>query len=116
MNSRKLTKYVILIFTILLADIIKEIILHYIGFHKNFRHPYTSVAMGMGIIVLVFYPLFLLMETIMEKIAESYIQNTKKIVGSNLKGLIIALFVGLGALYFVYLKVWFNVNIFKVLF
>ena len=116
MNTRKLTKYVILVFTILLADIIKEIILHYIGFHKNFRHPYTSVALGMGIIVLVFYPLFLLMETIMEKIAESYIHNTKKIAGGSMKGLIIALFLGLGVLYFVYLKVWFNLNIFAVLF
>lgn len=115
MNSRKLSKYVILIFTILLADIIKEIILHYIGFHRNFRHPYTSVALGMGIIVLVFYPLFLLMEKITEKIAESYISNTQKIAGGNMKGLFIALVLGLGILYFVYLKVWFNINIFNKL-
>ena len=54
MNSRKLTRYVILIFTILLADIIKEIVLHYIGIEKNHHRPYLSAAVGMGIIVLYF--------------------------------------------------------------
>ncbi len=115
MHSRTLTKYVILAFTILLADIIKEIIMHYIGLDKNHRHPYTSVAIGMGVIVLIFYPLFLVMEKLLERVAQSYITNTKKITGGSIKGLLIALVVGLTIMYFVYLKVWFNINIFSVL-
>ncbi len=116
MNSRKLTRYVILIFTILLADIIKEIILHLIGLEKDSRHPYRSAAIGMGIIVAVFYPMFTLMEKVLERLTESYVKTTKGVAGGKLKGLTIAFIFGIAGLYIAYLKVWFNLNIFSKIF
>jgi hypothetical protein len=115
MNSRKITKYVVLIFTILLADIIKEIVLHLIGLERDHRSPYLSAAIGMGVIVLVFYPMFTIMEKILESITHSYVTKTKNVTGGSYKGLIVAFILGVAVLYFAYLKVWFNINIFAKL-
>ncbi len=116
MNSRKLTRYVILIFTILMADVIKEIVLHMIGLEKDVHHPYSSAAIGMGVIVVVFYPMFTIMEKVLEYITEHYVKATKGVAGGSIKGLVVAFVLGIGILYFVYLKVWFNLNIFSRLF
>ncbi len=116
MNTRKLTRYVILIFTILLADIIKEIVLHLIGLEKNHHHPYTSAAIGMGVIVAVFYPMFTFMEKILEYLTESYVKSAKNVTGGSFKGLMVAFVLGIAILYIAYLKVWFNINIFGKLF
>lgn len=116
MTSRKLTRYVILIFTILMADIIKEIILHIIGLEKDRRHPYLSTAIGMGVIVAIFYPMFTVMEKVLEILSEHYVKATKGVSGGNLKGLTIAFIVGIAVLYVAYLKVWFNLNIFGKIF
>ena len=116
MNARKLTRYVILIFTILLADIIKELVLHLIGLEKDAHHPYSSTLIGMGIIVAVFYPMFTIMEKALEYITESYVKTTKGATGGSIKGLMIAFSVGFLVLYSAYLKVWFNINVWDKLF
>ena len=113
MNSRKLTRYVILIFTILLADIIKELVLHLIGLEKDARHPYSSALISMGIIVAVFYPMFTIMEKALEYLTESYVRTAKGVGGGSIKGLMTAFLIGFIVLYIAYLKVWFNINVFS---
>ncbi len=112
MNSRKIAKYITLAFTILLADVIKEIILHKIGWKKDFAHPYKSTLVGMLVTVAIYYPVFSILDSIIEKFIELFISNTKKSTGGGLMGLTIAVAVGTGVLFLVYLKMWFKKSIF----
>jgi hypothetical protein len=112
MNSRKIAKYITLAFTILLADIIKELILHKMGWKKDFSHPYKSTLVGMAVTVAIYYPVFTLLESLIEKFVEFYLSKTKKSAGGGFVGLLVAVLLGIGILFALYLKLWFKKSLF----
>lgn len=112
MDTKKIAKYVTLAFTILLADIIKELILHKIGWKKDFAHPYKSTLIGMAVTVAIYYPVFTLLEQLIEKFVEFYLSNTKKTTGGGFIGLSVAVLIGIFILFVLYLKLWFKKSIF----
>ncbi len=116
MGSRRLTKIIILVFTILFADVVKELALHFMHIEKNSTSPFRTVAIGMIIILVVFYPIFSIMDVVMEKMVSGYVRGTKKVAGGSLKGLIIAFVIGFAIIYCVYLYAWFDIVIWKARF
>lgn len=116
MESRRLTKIIILVFTILFADVVKELALNFMHIEKNSTTPLRSVAIGMIIILAIFYPIFTIMDVVLEKIVGSYVRGAKRIAGGSLKGLIIAFVIGLAIIYCVYLYAWFGIVIWKARF
>ncbi|HTF80064.1 MAG TPA: hypothetical protein VL947_00010 [Cytophagales bacterium] len=112
MNSRKTAKYITLAFTLLLADLIKEYVLHRVGWKKDFVHPYKSTLVGMLITVAVYYPVFTILDQLVEKFVEVYLSNARKRAGGGLVGLTLAVLIGTGVLFVFYLKLWFKKSIF----
>lgn len=112
MKNRQIAKYVTLAFTILLADLIKEFVLHKTGWKKDFTHPYKSTLLGMLITVAVYYPVFTILEYFVEKFVEFYLSKTKKTVGGGFIGLLFAVAIGIGILFVFYLKLWFKKSLF----
>lgn len=112
MNSKKIAKYITVAFTILLADLIKEFILHKIGYKRDAHHPYKSTLLSMLITVAVYYPVFTILDQIVEKAVEVYLSNARKKAGGGILGLLVAVLIGVGILFVFYLKLWFKKSIF----
>jgi hypothetical protein len=111
MNSKKIAKYFSLAFTILLADVVKELVLHKIGWRKDFHHPYKSTLVGMAITVMVYYPVFTFLDYLVGEAVNYYLSKTKKTAGGGFVGLAVALGIGVCILFVIYLKIWFKINI-----
>jgi len=111
MNIRKSAKYISIGFTILLADVIKELILHKIGWKKDFAHPYKSTLIGMLVTVAIYYPAFSILEEWIEKGIGFYMSKTKKSAGGGVGGLMVAFAIGVAILFVVYVKLWFNKSV-----
>ena len=67
MLVRKLTKVAIFAITVLSATLLYEYILTQIPNFKDPKHPYQATAMGMLVVVIVFYPAFTLLENVFKK-------------------------------------------------
>ena len=111
MDSRKVTKYLILVITILVAQLLSAMVLNYIPSVKNAHRPYYSTAMGMLITVVVYTPLLSLMQAIIESMAATYVKKTKKVAGGSVQGLILATCIAVGILYCFYLYVWYKIDV-----
>ncbi len=108
--DRKFNKYLILILTVLIADLVSEFIMHKLSYSKDAHHPYYSTMIGMLVTVAVFAPLLAIMDAIVGNLADAYVKKTKKAAGGSVQGFVIATIVGLGILYCLYLKVWFGID------
>jgi len=63
----------------------------------------------MGVIVVIFYPLFTKMEEWVKKISTRFIRTGKSVAGKYL-GLFLAFFVAMLILFYFYAKMWYNIN------
>jgi hypothetical protein len=111
MDSRKITKYLILVITILVAELLSSVVLNYVHFSKNAHRPYYSTALGMLITVIVYTPLLSLMQAIIESMAATYVKKTKKVAGGSIQGVLLASCLAIGILYCFYLYVWYKIDV-----
>ncbi len=105
---RHLTKALIFILTILMAELAIEFIKHHLKIKTGVRDPYMRTLIGMGIIVGIFYPVFKLTEYIVELITENFVEHAKEKSGNAFLGILIAFVIGFGALFVLYLKEWYG--------
>jgi hypothetical protein len=115
MNSRNVTKFCVFILTIFVAEIASAIAKRYIQIHTGHKDPYVLTAIQMGIIIAIYYPVFTFINKIAENISKHFIRKTKQATGSSSLGLIIAFLSGLGIIYVVFLKMWYNIALWEVL-
>lgn len=111
MSSRKLTTLVILSLTILTADLLSEIIVHWLGHYLKTTNPYKATALHMFVSVCVFYPAFSLMEEMVKGMTKSYVGKSKQMAGGGFYGLLVVFVLALLVLFGCYLKVKFGINL-----
>lgn len=116
MDNRRITKFIILVFTILFADVVKELVLHFFNITKNPNQPLRSVAIGMIVSIAVFYPIFTAMDVVLEKMVSSYVRGTKRVAGGSNKGLFVSFIIGVAILFALYLYAWFDIKFWNLLF
>ena len=116
MNNRKFTTWVIFCLTVLAADLLAEIAIHWIGRYTHSNNPYKSAAIGMAVAIIVFFPAFQLIDMIVKKSAKKYVSKTRQAAGGGFYGLLSAFVIGLLVLYGFYLKVKFGINLLDKLF
>lgn len=116
MSNRRLSTLVILCLTILSADLLSEVIVHWSARWLHTTNPYKTTAIEMASKVVVFYPAFQLMEEVVKRMTGKYVGKTKSAAGGGFLGLLIAFLVALGLLFGFYLKVEHNINLFNRLF
>ena len=112
---KHLFKYSVFVITILTANLLTNVFSDYLVDYKNNYKPLTFTLVAMGIIVVVFYPLFSKMEDWVNSLSKHMIKSGKSFGGKYL-GLFLIFFTSLFILMFFYAHMWYHINIVKLIF
>lgn len=112
---RHLFRFAVTTLTILTANLITTAISDYvIGYKNNFK-PLIFTLLSMGIIVVVFYPLFMKVNGWVNGLSVRIIRSGRSLAGKYM-GLFLAFVTALLILTFFYARMWYGINIFKIIF
>lgn len=111
---RYLFRFVVMTITILSANLITNAISNYMVSYKNSYKPFIFTFIGMAIIVVVFYPLFIKLESWVKHFSIKFIKSGKSAAGKYL-GLLMAFFAALMVLFYFYSKMWYHIDFLQVL-
>lgn len=101
--------------TILTANLLTTAISDYMVSFKNTTKPLVFTFIGMLIIVVVFYPLFMKLEGWVERISVRMVRSGRSLAGKYL-GLSLTLAGGILVLFYFYARMWYHVDFLRVLF
>jgi uncharacterized membrane protein YedE/YeeE len=87
----------------------------YIDEYYKGRDRFKNVALGMFVMVAVYYPMTTFLESYFQKISKKMISKSKKIANSNALGMFIGFSIAIFVLFLCYAKVWYNWNVIKTL-
>jgi hypothetical protein len=107
-------RFVVTTVTILTANLLTTAISDYMISYKNHVKPVTFTLIAMGIIVVVFYPLFTKMEDWVKALSLKLIKSGKSLAGKYL-GLTMAFLATLAVLCYFYAKAWYHIDLAKAL-
>jgi len=82
--------------------------------YKNMTRPLKFTAIGMLVLVAVFYPVFEYLEKQIEQITKTLIKRGKNAFGTKL-GFILVFSAILLALFSIYANLWFDINVPRML-
>jgi hypothetical protein len=100
--------------TILTANLLTTALSNYLVTFKNNVRPLTFTIIGMGITVIIFYPLFAKLEEWVRSLSVKVIKKGKSMAGRYL-GLALAFVVSLMVLSYFYTRMWYHIDILKIL-
>ena len=107
-------RFVVMTLTILTANLITIAINNYMVSYKYHYKPLVFTFLGMAIIVVVFYPLFIKLESWVKDISVNVVKSGKSVAGKYL-GLVLVFLLGLLVLSYFYARMWYNINLLHVL-
>jgi len=107
-------RFVVTTLTILTATLITNIISDFMVSYKNHYKPVTFTFLGMGIIVVIFYPLFTKLNDWVRDISIKAIKSGNSVAGKYF-GLFLTFLVGLLVLFYFYARIWYHIDFIKVL-
>jgi hypothetical protein len=110
-----LFRFFVITLTILTANLLTNAISNFLTTYRHHMRPVAFTFIGMGVIVLIFYPLFTKLEEWVKKISTKFIK-TGKSVGGKYIGLFSAFLVAIIVLFYFYAKMWYNIDFLNVLF
>lgn len=111
---RFLFRFVVATLTILTANLVTTAISDYMVSYKYTARPVVFTFAAMGIIVLIFYPLFMKLEEWVTGISVKFVKSGKSMAGKYL-GLLITFITGILILAYFYAKMWYHIDLFKIL-
>ncbi|MBC7389120.1 MAG: hypothetical protein H7329_07920 [Opitutaceae bacterium] len=111
MNQKKITDLFILCLTILLANILVEVITNWAGRYLKTENIFKTNAISMAVTVIVYYPAFKALNEFLKSSTKKYIVNTKKVAGGGFIGIMLAFIIALVLLFFINLKVRYDIDI-----
>ena len=107
-------RFVVTTLTILTANLLTQAISDYLISYKSHMRPVTFTLIAMGIIVIVFYPLFAKMEDWVKSLSMKVVKSGKSFAGKYL-GLFLAFLAALSVLTYFYAKEWYHIDLAKAL-
>jgi len=108
-------RFVVTTLTILTANLLTDAVSNYMISYKNHMKPLTFTLIAMGIIVVIFYPLFLKMEEWIKNLSMKVVKSGKSVAGKYL-GLTLAFIFALAVLSYFYAKAWYHIDLARALF
>lgn len=105
----KISKYSVFILTVLVANYLGELFFQYTKAYQ--RHDYTSVLVGMLIVVAIYVPVFTFLEKYIKKLSETYIRTSRSMSKSKAQGFLIGFGVAFLILFYLYGKLWFGLDL-----
>jgi len=112
---RKIFKFAVTTITILTVNLLVTIITNYLISYKTHYKPITFTIIAMGIICLIFYPLFTKLEDWINVVSAKIVKAGKSVGGKYL-GLFIMYFVCLAVLLYFFTKMWYKIDLIRLLF
>jgi hypothetical protein len=112
---RYLFRFIVMTLTILTANLLTNAISDYMVSYKNHYRPVIFTFVGMAIIVLILYPLFIKLEEWVKKLSMKAIKSGNSVAGKTF-GLIITFFTGLAILFYFYAKMWYHIDFIHAIF
>jgi hypothetical protein len=108
-------RFVVITLTILTANLLTTFISEYLVTYKNHLKPITFTLIGMAIITIVFYPLFLKLEVWVKAISVRLIKSGRSVAGKYL-GLALTFIGGMIVLLYFYARMWYHIDFIQILF
>jgi hypothetical protein len=108
-------RFVVTILTILTATLITNAISDFMVSYKNHYKPVVFTFIGMGIIVVIFYPLFMKLNDWVKNISVKAIKSGSSVAGKYL-GLFITFIISLLILFYFYARIWYHIDFIHVMF
>ncbi len=109
-----LFRFFVITLTILTANLLTEAISAYLITYRHHMKPVIFTLIGMGVIVVIFYPLFIKMEEWVKKISTKFIKTGKSVAGKYL-GLLLAFLVAMMVLLYFYVKMWYKTDLIRAI-
>jgi len=107
-------RFIITAITILTANLLTNAISDYLINYKNHYKPFTFTLIGMGIIIVIFYPLFIKLEDWVKRISIKVVKSVNSLAGKYL-GLTLAFLSCMLVLFYFYAKMWYHIDFLKIL-
>lgn len=107
-------RFVVMTITILTANLLTTAINSYMVTYRNHVKPVMFTFIGMAIIVVVFYPLFVKLEEWVKGVSVKLVRSGKSLAGKYL-GLVLTFCACLMVLCYYYAKLWYNIDLMKIL-
>lgn len=111
---RKIINFCVLAITILTVNLLTSFITEYFLHYKNITNPLKFTAIGMLILVAVFYPVFGFIETKVEDLSRKLFKKGKNAFGKII-GFILVFSMIVFLLYCIYANLWFNINVLRLM-
>ena len=110
----RLFKFVIATITILTLNLLTSYMTNYMIKYKSQYKPLTYTLIEMGIMIVIFYPLFIKMEDWLTTLSIKIVKKGSSMAGKYL-GLLLAFSVSVSVLFYLYARLWYHLDIFKLL-
>lgn len=107
-------RFTVMTLSILTANLLTNGLSNYLVSYKNQYKPFIFTLIGMTVTVVIFYPLFIKLETWVKNISMRAVKSGKSIAGKYL-GLFLTFLAGLLVLFYFYAKMWYHINFFQIL-
>lgn len=107
-------RFVVMSITILTANLITTALGNYLVTYRNHVKPLTFTFLGMAVIVMIFYPLFARLEIWVKDLSTKIVRKGKSLAGKYL-GLFLAFAAAMVVLAHFYAKMWYHINLWRVL-
>ncbi len=116
-TESKLTKALLTSLALLIAYLCKDLVLFFlkkVGYQKLDANPYLATLLGMGMVVLVFYPVYEWLKHLAKEWLGGYFSRSKKWTAAPLVGVILAFLLIFAILFWIYAYLWHGVNALSV--
>jgi hypothetical protein len=107
-------RFVVTTLTILTANLITNALGDYLVSYRNQYKPLTFTLLGMAIIVVIFYPLFVKLEEWVKNISVKMVKSGNSLAGKYL-GLSLTFLGGIVVLTYFYARMWYHIDLLQVL-
>jgi hypothetical protein len=106
-------RFVVTTLTILTANLLTTALSDYMTTYKNHVKPLTFTLLGMAIIVVIFYPLFVKLEAWVKGFSVKVIRSGNS-VGGKYIGLTLTFLCCLMILCYFYARMWYHIDLLQV--
>jgi len=105
-------RFVVMTLTILTVNLLTGTITNYMISYKDHYKPVAFTFLGMAITVVIFYPLFIKLESWIKVVSVKTVRSGKSVAGKYL-GLLFTFLVALLVLFYFYAKMWYHIDFFQ---
>lgn len=108
-------RFAVTTLTILTANLLTTAISDFMTGYKDRYKPVFFTFVGMAVIVVIFYPLFMRLEQWVKTLSVKIVKSGRSVAGKYL-GLTVSFLAGLMILCYFYARMWYGIDLLKALF